>query len=745
MHLDDLETALRSGGDRDDLRRRWDTYRQQGGDEDAAAFLAYLHRQELISTRDLCELLGGSRLELEAGDRAATGSGSWTGDGEADGGGKYRFLSPVGSGAMGQVHAAKDLRLNRHVAVKEMNPAQARRPAKVAEFLHEIQITAQLDHPNIVPVYDLEQGREHPAYSMKLVHGQTLADLIDGARELAERGAPVDDEHSLDTRLDHFLKVCDAVAYAHSRGVVHRDLKPENVMVGAFNEVYVMDWGLAKVIDEERHRAPGEVLGTPAYMSPEQAVGDQELVGLLSDQYTLGLILFELAYLQRARGGSGLRVVALAAGGVIDPVDRERSRSAKVSADLAAIIGKATAVAPAGRYADVEALADDLRRYQRGESTEARPDNRWRSLLRWMARHREVAMSAVLAVLLGAAALTIAALLDVQRVRQAAHQREARLSAHLSQVAEQAARAELYFLRLEGLLKGLADSALHLLISGAASPDRLYFSSDFDDPGTAPADLVTVPRYRTPVSFAWPSFTLVDGVRLADVRPTLERLIPLRHQFQRTFLGSFSETGRDRGELDAMLHFGVAPLIWAYVALEDGVHMSYPGHTGYPVGFDPRKRPWYGLGALSRQPTWGNPYIDVNGQGLILPCVEALVSPAGDERLLGVAGIELTFDLIIDALLQNPELDDVRETYLVDGRGRVMVSIGARDVAAPGGLHGNEELETETLAVPEVVAAVRQGRSGFFEEDGELWVYQRLEALGWHLVVWSSGDFLSEG
>lgn len=739
MHRDDFETVLRSGDDPDGLRRHWDVYRSEGGADDATAFLAYLHRRELISTRDLCAILGSARLELEA-----VADGPWTGGGTADAGDKLRFLSPIGRGAMGEVHAAKDLRLNRHVAVKEMSPAQARRPAKVADFLHEIQITAQLDHPNIVPVYDLEYGREHPAYSMKLVHGQTLADLIDGVRQCVERGEPVDDDHSLDARLDHFLKVCDAVAYAHSRGVVHRDLKPDNVMVGAFNEVYVMDWGLAKVIGEEPRRAPGDVLGTPAYMSPEQALGDQEHVGPLSDQYALGLILFELVYLQRARGGSGLRVVAMAGRGAIDSVDRGRQRAAGVSADLAAILGKAAAIEPGDRYADVEALADDVRRYQRGDSTEARPDNRWRSLLRWMARHREVAMSAVLVLLLGAAALTIAALLDVQRVRQAAHQREARLSARLSLVAEQAARTERYFLRLEGLLEGLADSALHLLFSGAPSDERLYLSSDFDEPATAPADLVSVPRYRTPVSFGWPSFTLVDGVRLADVRPALVRLVDLRHQFERTFLGSFSETSLDRGELDAMLHFGVAPLIWAYVGLEAGVHMSYPGHTGYPAGFDPRKRPWYRLGAGSRQPTWGNPYIDVNGQGLILPCVQALVSPLGDEELLGVAGIELTFDLIIDALLQNPALDGVRETYLVDGGGRILVRTGARGAAAPGGLHGNEELETETLAVPGVVAAIGEGRSGFIEVAGQLWVFHRLEALGWHLVVWSSGDFLRE-
>jgi serine/threonine-protein kinase len=736
MHFDDLETALRSHGDPGELRRHWDAYRGEGGGDDAAAFLAWLHRRELLSTRDLCELLSGSRLELEAGDGAA-----WK-RGPADGGDRYRFLGPVGRGAMGEVHAAKDLRLKRHVAVKEMIAAQALRPVKVADFLHEIQITAQLDHPNIVPVYDLEQGREHPAYSMKLVHGRTLADLIDAARKQYERGGPLDEDHVLEARLDHFLKVCDAVAYAHSRGVVHRDLKPENVMVGAFHEVYVMDWGLAKVIGEPERRDPAEVLGTPAYMSPEQALADQEHVGPLSDQYSLGLILYELAYLQRARGGSGLRVVALAGRGAIDPVDR---RAARVPADLAAIVAKATAVDPEDRYADVEALADDVRRHQRGDSTEARPDNRWRALLRFMARHREVAMAGVLAVLLLAATLTIAALLDVQRVRQAALEREQRLSARLSQVAAQAARAERYFLRLEGLLEGLADSALHLLVGGARSDGRLYFSSDFDDPATAPADVVNVPRYVTPVSFGWPSFTLVDGVELAEVRPSLERLVRLRHQFRRTFLGSFSETGLDRGELDAMLRFGVAPLIWAYVALEDGVHMSYPGHTGYPAGFDPRKRPWYGLGAGSRQPTWGNPYIDVNGQGLILPCVEALISTAGDEKLLGVAGIELTFDLIIDSLLSNPEIGDVRETYLVDGDGRVMVRTGARGAFAPGGLHGNQELETETLSVSQVVAAIQQGRSGFVEKDGELWVYQRLEALGWHLVVWLSADFLKDG
>jgi tetratricopeptide (TPR) repeat protein/tRNA A-37 threonylcarbamoyl transferase component Bud32 len=221
--------------------------------------------------------------------------------------GRYLLEEEIGRGGMGEVLRARDPQLGRELAVKMLRGGHDHSDL-LRRFIEEAQVCSQLQHPGIVPVYDLgalPDGR--PFFAMKLVKGRTLADL------LRERGSPADD---LPRYLGIFEQVCQAVAYAHSKGVIHRDLKPDNVMVGAFGEVQVMDWGLAKVLrppqgaaaqdtaafsvvrtvrsasgDESRD---GQALGTPAYMAPEQARGEVERLDERCDVFGLGAILCEV-------------------------------------------------------------------------------------------------------------------------------------------------------------------------------------------------------------------------------------------------------------------------------------------------------------------------------------------------------------------------------------------------------------------------------------------------------------------
>ncbi|MEO1229805.1 MAG: serine/threonine-protein kinase, partial [Myxococcota bacterium] len=222
---------------------------------------------------------------------------------------RYRGRVEIGRGGLGQVLSTFDHHLGRDVARKELLLAVGADtseipPDQMARFLREARVTAQLEHPNIVPVYELGRREDGTLYyTMKLVRGRTMRKALETALDLQERLS----------LLPHFVDLCQAIAYAHSRGVIHRDIKPDNVMIGEFGETLVLDWGVAKVRgkndlqshdlaraiarmkDEESARTlPGSAFGTPAYMSPEQARGQLEYIDERSDVWSLGVVLYQL-------------------------------------------------------------------------------------------------------------------------------------------------------------------------------------------------------------------------------------------------------------------------------------------------------------------------------------------------------------------------------------------------------------------------------------------------------------------
>ncbi len=218
---------------------------------------------------------------------------------------RYTWLSEVGKGGLGKVWLARDNDLAREVALKELKPGSTSSTA-VRRLIKEAQITGQLQHPNIVPVYEVNRGGR-PYYTMKLVKGETLLQAIQ--RHHQRRREWRKDLLSEQRLMSVFLNVCDAIAYAHSRGVIHRDLKPDNVVLGDYGEAIVLDWGLARRVDatdedifpveltdDARTDATqaGQKLGTPAYMSPEQASGRVDLIDHRTDIYGLGAILFQI-------------------------------------------------------------------------------------------------------------------------------------------------------------------------------------------------------------------------------------------------------------------------------------------------------------------------------------------------------------------------------------------------------------------------------------------------------------------
>src|SRR5262249_36552688 len=224
---------------------------------------------------------------------------------------RYTLIRVHATGGMGKVWLARDDHLGREVALKELGDEQAGHPAAWARFVREARITGQLEHPGIVPVYELARRPENqqPFYTMRFVEGRTLS----GAATDFHQRRSLGQAQSLELRalLNAFVTICNAVAYAHARGVVHRDLKGNNVLLGEFGEVIVLDWGLAKVLgqtEQEVRRRPvqdnqdpalqgtlqGAVMGTPEYMAPEQAAGQLDRIDQRTDVYGLGGILYEL-------------------------------------------------------------------------------------------------------------------------------------------------------------------------------------------------------------------------------------------------------------------------------------------------------------------------------------------------------------------------------------------------------------------------------------------------------------------
>jgi len=283
------------------------------------------------------------------------------------------------AGGMGSIDIAVDRALDRRVAVKSLHSHLRTSDSTVRMFLREARLTALLDHPNIVPVYDIgERPDQHLYFAMKLVEGRTLSEVIGG---LPKTGL---DTATLFMLLDVVIKVCDALAFAHSRGVLHCDIKPANVMVGEYGEVYVMDWGIARLVAAElspssaptrqAHDAdPGlgsatdnSVIGTPCYMSPEQARGDRAKLDARSDVFLIGSLLYEILtrrppYDTKDR----VKVLELAAAGSF-PAPRTIVRDRSVPPDLERILLRAMATDPIDRYPSVTALREDLGRFMRG-------------------------------------------------------------------------------------------------------------------------------------------------------------------------------------------------------------------------------------------------------------------------------------------------------------------------------------------------------------------------------------------
>ncbi len=337
---------------------------------------------------------------------------------------KYKFRKSIGRGGMKMVLQVKDMDTTRDVAMAVLPDAAARPRRDIMRFVQEARITASLEHPNIVPVHDIGvDSSGAPYFTMKLLRGETLASVL----EKLDNGVPEYVEaYNLTRLLRIFLKICYAIAFAHSRGVLHLDLKPENVQIGDFGEVLIMDWGLARVVkngsadsesdsgtesgeelENESRDIPsgafatvdGVMKGTPGYMAPEQAAGRNSLKDCRTDIYALGAILYAMATCKSPIENKSIKEMIrdTLSGNIIPP--RERTPEREIPSALEAVILKAMSTNPDNRYSSVKELRNEVFAFIGGFATVAERATFLKRTLLFFKRH-SIILSFTAAILL---------------------------------------------------------------------------------------------------------------------------------------------------------------------------------------------------------------------------------------------------------------------------------------------------------------------------------------------------------
>ena len=386
----------------------------QLGDADVDATLAFVGSGSGQTRSDVGHDAGArSRLDTATSD-----------------GQRFRVLRPHAQGGLGAVFVALDAELDREVALKQILDDQADDPVNRGRFLQEAKVTGGLEHPGIVPVYGLGHYADgRPYYAMRFIRGESLKEAIAAFHsDEALKSDPGRRSLQLRTLLQQVVDVCNAIEYAHSRGVLHRDIKPSNIIVGRYGETLVVDWGMAKATGRvdagsgsgERmlvpssgirlvETFPGSALGTPAYMSPEQAEGDLQSLGPRSDVYSLGATIYCLLTGRPPFDGDIAAVILAVRKGDFRP---PRQLVPAIDPAMQAICMKAMSHAQADRYATPRALAEDIERWMADQPVSAWREPLSRRARRWARRHRTAVTAAAAAILAGV--IGLAAVLAVQ-------------------------------------------------------------------------------------------------------------------------------------------------------------------------------------------------------------------------------------------------------------------------------------------------------------------------------------------
>ncbi|RME88195.1 MAG: serine/threonine protein kinase, partial [Planctomycetota bacterium] len=378
--------------------------------------------------------------------------------------GDFRIIQELGQGGMGVVYKAHQITLDRVVALKMLNPSISGHKEALERFKREAQVVAKLNHPNIVQVYSVHQYGKLYYFAMEYVPGKSLDQYVK------------DFNPSLTEKIQLMIQACEAMAYAHSKGVVHRDLKPSNMLVTKEKKLLISDFGLVRVLgkDSQKLTASGAVLGTPAYMAPEQAMGDHKVVDPRADIYSLGVTLYELVTSKTPFEGQSSHDILFKI--VTQEAPPPRNFKPNIDSRLENIIVKAMRKEPAKRYSTALEFAKDLKRYLAGEQVEAKGIPWWEKL--WMSfRKKSGAWIAAVSF------LVIATLIGVSIFILSKKEKEKKSLEHLAQREKQQKEREKKRKLIEATFKDYFQKINHIgnLLSTESMADLKGFLKELND------------------------------------------------------------------------------------------------------------------------------------------------------------------------------------------------------------------------------------------------------------------------
>ncbi len=598
----------------------------------------------------------------------------------------YNLEKQFAEGGQGLLYHGFDRKLERLVAIKSLRPEMTEDAHQRNLFLNEARVTAQLDHPAIVPIYTLNSDAGNGLHlAMKLIRGETLKSYLEQVRThyRLDGVKTYDESNALRYRLDIFLKACDALEYAHTRNVMHCDLKPANIMIGEYREAYIMDWGIARRIRETEPEADDAekqpVCGTPQYLAPETIRGEQG--DQRADIFAMGAILFELVMLKTAF--SGETVAALMNNirkGQMDPM--EHRFHARVDGDLKAIIAKAAAHDPAARYREIGELATDLRHYLAGREVSARPDNPVMKTVRWFSLHRRLTVTLMLvAMLIGVGGLAFS-LYREYRFSEQQRLRDFALSAAYAFGAEGAYLLDKQFSKMELMTELIAADVQYLLrydpheINMAEPSASLLIPELKKQPSPGMIDSTFHRGRIDPAAVAYNMTADTESATVGARLDVLARFIP---RLLQTILESPVEarmTDENLAALKAAAFTEGTPVIRVLFGFPDGLYVAYPASGDFPEHYDPRSRMWYPPeGSWKAHDTiWSRPYIDsIPEIGLVISCSVPMQVPG--MRGSGVCAVDISLAELIEELHSSGNSGDcVLEKAIVDDSGKIIVS-----------------------------------------------------------------------